>query len=401
MNRGQDEEALAAAERAVLLQPRFAQAWESMGALHSNSGRKEKAVEALNTALEIEPTRLTALVELTRILGKDTDSRTEKTLLDFLDVDGPGAFERSVVSFALADVFDKQGGVDRAFDYYKQGNDLRATVSPYVHSQERRLFEAQKKLFEGKGLDQLTEADPSCPRPIFIVGMNRSGTSLIEQVLAGHSDVYGAGELDLVDQFAEPSGGRFDRLPKGMIREFRDGYLADLGSRSDRPVFTDKMPANYRWIGLLLAAFPNAQVVHLNRNARDVCFSNFKASFGSSGHAYCYDTTALAQNYALHLDYMAMWNRLFPDRIRTIQYEEFVADTENQSRSLLEWLGLEWQPQVLEFHKLQRSVRTMSKGQVHQGVYASAIKSWAPYADHLAPLFQSLKDLGVESDTTA
>ena len=391
--RGQDAEN--ATQKALDLDPGSAQAWLRRGHVLTSRGQKDAALECFQNAIDRDSGLIAAHVELVRQLGGKTLAGQAAQLQGFLADNSLGPLARAPIHFALADMFQAQGEVAAASQHYARGNLLRKQLNPYDHTQEERQFEALKRVFSNGKMAGITPPARAQPRPVFIVGMNRSGTSLVEQILAGHSQVFGAGELDLIDRFAAPFAGRLDRATAAELEAFRDSYLADLASRGDRPVITDKMPINYRWIGLICHLFPDAQIICLDRAARDVCFSNYTASFGSSGHAYCYDMIDLARNFALHRRVMAFWQEHFAPAIRTLRYEALVENAEAEARALLAWLGLEWQPQVMEFHKLERSVRTLSQGQVHRGIYKTSLQRWRPYADHLVPMFDELARLGI------
>ncbi|MCP5087540.1 MAG: tetratricopeptide repeat protein [Rhodobacteraceae bacterium] len=397
MQMGSGSEAEKAARKATELTPGFALAWMSLGQILNSRGQKQQAIDSFEQAVQCEPDMIGAHVELVRLLGRDAPPEKADRLAGFLNSEILNPMDAAAIHFALADMFDGQGDVESAFRHYAAGNQLRHQMNPYDHVKETRQFEAVKRVFAGNKLARIDGNGVTQPRPIFIVGMNRSGTSLVEQILAGHSDVHGAGELDLIDQFAARFEGRLERAASAELQNFRDRYLSDLANRSDRPVITDKMPINYRWIGLILHLFPNAQIIALERSPGDVCFSNFKASFGSSGHAYSYDMVALAQNYAHHLEVMTFWKEHFGGAIKSIRYETLIEAPEQEARALLAWLGLDWQPQVMEFHKLDRTVRTLSQGQVHQGIYTSSVGRWKPYATYLMPLMDELERLGVRS----
>ncbi len=392
---GRGEDADSAAQKAIELAPDFAQAWVSRGHVLTSRGQKDQAVACFEKAIECDPDFIAAQVELVRQLGRKTPALRAQNLKKILTGKALNTMDKAAIHFALADMYDGQSNVATAFDHYAQGNQFRQQENPYDHGQEVRQFEAVKRTFSKGKMARIKTGAADVPRPVFIVGMNRSGTSLVEQILAGHSEIFGAGELDLVDQFAAPFAGRLDSASAHELTEFRNRYLTALANRSDRPVVTDKMPINYRWIGLILHLFPNAQIIYLDRLPRDVCFSNFKASFGSTGHAYCYDMISLARNYAHHREVMAFWNSAFGTSIKTVRYESLIESPEQGAKMLLEWLNLDWQPDVMQFHKLDRTVRTLSQGQVHQGIYTSSIGRWQPYADFLTPMFEELERLGI------
>ncbi|RUW28774.1 sulfotransferase, partial [Mesorhizobium sp. M1E.F.Ca.ET.041.01.1.1] len=236
--------------------------------------------------------------------------------------------------------------------------------------------------------------------PIFVVGMPRSGTTLVEQIIASHPQVFGAGELSILKtavgkQFPMNMPGGFPRgiagMPDKAFAEAGQAYLDMLHSRY--PGFrhvTDKMPGNFLLVGFLHMMLPKAKIVHCARDAAATCLSIFKVHFRGDSHRYGYDLGELADFYNLYTDIMAHWHKVLPGVVHDVRYEDFVTDQEGQTRALMAHLGLPWDDKVLSFHETDRPVRTASAAQVRQPMYQGSVDLWKRYGDRLKPLLDRL-----------
>ncbi|HSH13907.1 MAG TPA: sulfotransferase, partial [Desulfurivibrionaceae bacterium] len=240
------------------------------------------------------------------------------------------------------------------------------------------------------------------PLPIFVLGMPRSGTTLTEQIIASHPLVHGAGELpDLLELANHPREGAVEGYPlslQGLTRsdlvDLGEKYVRGLQARNPAAQrITDKMPANFNCLGLIHLMLPNAKIIHVRRNPVDTCLSGFTRLFNKSQHQ-SYDLAEIGRYYRNYAELMAHWRRVLPaGAFYEIQYEELVADNENQARALLEYCGLEWHEACLESHKTSRNIRTASVTQVRQPIYQSSVERWRKYEKHLGPLLEALGDL--------
>ncbi len=239
--------------------------------------------------------------------------------------------------------------------------------------------------------------------------MPRSGTTLVEQILASHPDVYGGGELgDLKRIITSYFGMEDDTGFADKIRQTESEYFIGAGDEYVTSVrnhfntdkfITDKMPGNFKFIGMIRLMLPNAKVIHCRRDPLDTCLSIFKNYFSKS-HYYAYDLTELGKYYNLYRDLMKHWHSVLPDFIYDIQYEDVVADQEKQSRALLEHCGLEWDDACLEFHRTDRPVMTASASQVRRPIYKDSVQSWKRYENWLAPLLDVLANRRVDHTRT-
>ncbi len=407
--------------------------------LHSNMAkalrdldRPDEAIRHVDTALEHGPETARLLAVKVSCLNMIGDLEAAKALLDrataldpntpeLMVVRGqvdPASFDsadrdrmattladeslpdktRAPLAFALFKARDIVGDIDGAATSLALGNALQRQLHPYDIGADARRFEALAAMFDAPG-PVLSEADiadiPSRQRIVFIVGMPRSGTTLVEQILASHSLVHGAGELRLLSEAMKEIGWGEGRIGGGPTRDhlraLRRFYLDGLYKRGiEAPVVTDKMPLNFRHLGHALAAFPDARALVLDRDARAVCWSNWSHDFRGRANGFGNDLGDLARMYRMHLALVARYRAAYPDRVATVPYEQLTEHQEAESRKLVAAAGLDWEPACLDFHQTRRAVRTASASQVRQKMYVGSSEAWRRYAAHLAPLLTAL-----------
>jgi hypothetical protein len=303
------------------------------------------------------------------------------------------------LSFGLGKAFEDLGQYEKSFHFILEANRLKRETFDYDISEDRVFIDNLKKTFDEQFIHQHSHSGYSSDAPIFIVGMPRSGTTLVEQILSAHPQVFGAGELRymkimIVDSCSNIEGLEYPQCFAGFsendFKEFGKAYVNELRQFSKEVKYiTDKMPHNFLNIGLIKLILPNAKIIHCQRNPVDTCWSIFK-NFFAGIHNYAYNLRELGEYYKLYEGLMAHWRTILPGFLFEIQYEELVADQENQTRRLLEYCGLDWQDDCLSFHKSSRPVRTASSTQVRQPIYNNSVLLWKRYAKELQPLLEAL-----------
>ena len=246
------------------------------------------------------------------------------------------------------------------------------------------------------GIEKSLSSEPSTFKPIFIVGMPRSGTTLVEQIISSHHNVHGAGELTNLPDIIAPIATNHlnqgvNKLPEKAFLSIREQYLdVLLNLNVPESVITDKLPLNFTYIGFILTAFPEAKIVHMKRDARAICWSIYKSNFRNTGNGYSYNIDDLAGFYGLYIDIMDFWHQLFPGKIYDICYEDLTTNQEEETRKLLQYSELDWDENCLSFHKNKRAVKTASALQVRQKIYQGSSEAWKKYEAHLKPLIKAL-----------
>ncbi len=306
------------------------------------------------------------------------------------------------LSFALAKAFEDIGDYPQAFKYLATGNDLRSREFDYNIESDESLIQNIIQTFTPEALSRLQVNAEDSARPIFIVGMPRSGTSLVEKIISSHSDVYAAGELDYM--FALGTGLFLKQSENYQFKPL-DFYSSDtfektgkiyldkiklLNSQAER--ITDKMPFNMMMIGLIKIALPNAKIIHCVRDARDTCLSIFKQNFTTGNYRFAYHLKTVAQFHNQYRMLMEHWHLLMPGEIYDISYESLTQNPEPEIRNLLAACDLEWQDDCLKFEKSESIVKTASSFQVRQPMYTSSVMLWEKYQEFLGPLLGELHE---------
>jgi tetratricopeptide (TPR) repeat protein len=317
---------------------------------------------------------------------------------------GTSLVDRYHLCFALGKALEDQGRFEESFRYYERGNAFKRSESRYrpeIIEQNTRL---QIEVCRAELFSRNEGAGAQNPDPIFIVGLPRAGSTLLEQILASHSRVEGTQELadiprlvlDLQGRDPDLEHPRYPGVLAGLsrenLRELGEKYLSDTRVyRTDRPYFIDKMPNNFRHIGLIHLILPNARIIDARREPMACCFSNLKQLF-ASGQEFTYSITDIARYYRTYLELMRHWEMVLPGRVLRVQHEEVVDDLEGNVRRILDFCGLDFEPGCVEFHKTERSVRTASSEQVRQPIFREGLDQWRNYEQWLEPLKDALGD---------
>lgn len=309
--------------------------------------------------------------------------------------------KRIHLAFALGKAYDDICDYEQAFRYLEVGNLIRFREFNYRIDGDADMFANIMETFTGVALGGLNVVAQESNKPIFIVGMPRSGTSLVEKIISSHTDVHAAGEIQdfyaLGGQlFFDPTRRyQFNALssyPKRAFRQLGDAYIEKLNFINPRsPKVTDKLPLNFLMIGLIRAALPNARIIHCTRDARDTCLSIYKRNFTVANYRFAYDLKTLGQFHNLYRELMAHWQREIPGEIYDISYESLTQNPETEIRNLLEACGLDWQESCLQFHRSESVVTTASAVQVRQPMYTSSVRLWERYGEALAPMLRELE----------
>ena len=388
-------------DRALTLRPDFADAHANRGSALASVGQVEEASLAFEAAIRLSPRTARFYLDLAtcrRLTPDDPHLAAMQALA--ADPAGLASESRVELHFALAKALADMGRHEAAFGHLRQGNALKRVNLPYDETAALATMRRVAALFGAERLARRGDGGRS-PIPVFVVGMPRSGTTLVEQILASHGQVFGAGERAELLQAAQAAAGPgsppaalFDALaalPDTGLRQLGEEYVRALsGLAPGAARIVDKMPANFLLLGLVALALPDARVIHMRRDPVDTCLSCFATLFASD-QPYAYSLAELGRYYRAYAALMAHWRAVLPaGMMLEVRYEEVVGDLETQARRMVAHCGLEWDAACLRFHATQRSVQTASKAQVRQPLYRSAVGRAAAYGAMLAPLRAAL-----------
>ena len=390
------EAALNNFHKAVKLNPEFAEAYNNLGLLNKNLGNIDEARKSFEQAINLKPNYYDAHLYLTSIQKYNGNEEQVKQLLEFNDNKNLNDNDQIKINFSLGKIFEDINEFDQSFSYYKKGNDIKRKQVSYSLDNDRKLFSFIKDKFHGSNENDLS-IDVSkkgiIKKPVFIVGMPRSGTTLVEQILSSHSHIFGAGELHFLQTLISINKILSSDITIEKIEILRNSYIekiCDFGNSEE--YITDKMPFNFLFIGFILKAFPEAKIIHTRRDAMAICWSNYKTNFPGEQLHFTNGLDELAEYYKLYSDIMNFWHERFPNNIYDLDYEKLVVDQEKETRDLINYMELDWEDACLESEKNKRIVKTASNIQVRQKIYQKSSLQWQNFENHLVGLSKNLKD---------
>jgi len=391
---GRLDEAEASYRQAISLKSDYPEAHINLGVILQEMGRLDEAEASYTQAITLKPDLAEAHRHITTLKKCDAQDEQYLKMQELYLDENISEEQRCHINFGLAKACEDLGDFEQAFSHYSEGNALRKKLLNYDVNQDVELFKQIKSNYprivrKTLGPDKLSKN----LIPIFIVGMPRSGTTLVEQIISSHSQVVGAGELTFADQFgASIARGVSDSNAEALLN-FRNKYLTKLQNVSNGNLFvTDKLPQNFRFIGLLAAAFPEAKIVHVKRNPTAVCWGNYKQYFTSRSLGYCYGLDDVLTYYALYQNLMEFWEINLPNRIYNVDYELLTDNQDDETKKLIQHLGLDWESKCLSPQHNRRSVATASNTQVRQKVYQNSSQEWKKFKPFLNGAFDYLDD---------
>lgn len=395
------DEATSCFKQAVALQADYTESHNNLGCAQMALGDMESARNSFETAISINPGFARGYENLARTRRFET---TEDVLINKIHtaMKSPAATQEAQICchFALGKIYDDCESYDLAFRHYHQGNELIARQTRFDPQQLEADITATIETYSNRLLEQLSDQGHPSSRPIFIVGMPRSGTTLVEQILSAHNKVASAGELNLLPNLAssfnlagladpwqpDTSCSNGNNTKQHPLHSAGEQYLTDLAAiDSTAQHVTDKLPWNFLHIGLVKLILPNAKIIHCRRHALDTCLSVYFQRF-SSQIDYAYSLQNLGLYYQQYTRLMAHWRSLNPTHYLELDYEALVSDPEHQSRQLIKFCGLEWDQRCLNHHQNRQSIQTASNWQARQPVYSRSVNRWQHYKDHLGDL---------------
>jgi len=420
---GRHDESLADLRKAIALQPDLAEAHNNLGNTLRELGRLNEAETSYIKAIELKPNYAEAQNNLgttLRELGKFQEAQTRFIQAIVLKPEYAEAHralaniktfysqderyskmwelylnhniteeERCHINFGLAKACEDLGDFEQAYFHYNEGNAIYKKLLNYDISQDIRLFKALKSNYPQTS-KLFLEPDKLAQKltPIFILGMPRSGTTIVEQIVSSHPEITGAGELSFIGQFGHNLATGESKINSSLLSEFRADYFEKIEHlAADNEFVTDKMPQNFRYIGLIATALPEAKIIHVKRDSAAVCWANYKQFFTSKGHGYSFSIEDIIHYVRLYEDLMEFWGSELSNKIYTLNYEQLTVNQERETKRLIDHIGLDWHEACLSPQDNKRGVSTASSIQVRQKVYQGSSQKWKKYEPFLNGAF--------------
>ena len=375
-------------KRAIDINARFSYAHHNLGTAYVTIGKFNEAKKHFKESLKLNPNFSVTHRSLSRIT-KYTDNNAHFNELKkiYKNININDSEKRIELGFSLGKAYEDTKNFDKSFAHYKEANFLQRKKIDFSLKLAKEKFEEIKSIYNKKLFDKYKNSGCSDRSPIFIIGMPRSCTTLVEQILSSHSKVYGAEEVEFIPHLIKKN---FD---KNNLKKIGEEYIVKIkaiANNSDR--VTDKLPINFLYLGFIKLILPNAKIVHCYRNPRDNCLSIFKNYFRSQKLTFAYDMNEIVEYYNFYDDLMKHWINLFPNFIFQIKYENLISNTETEIQNLLTNCDLDWSNDCLNFYNNKKPIKTASDFQARSKIYNSSIDSWKNYEKYLNEYFTKLKN---------
>lgn len=400
---GENEEAIRVYQEMIRTMPKDPALRVSLAHIYNATGESHRAIDLFKQAYNLNPSFGDAFWSLANTKSYRFTEDEVNAMTESLSGDNTPELDRIQMHFALGKAHEDSKNFAAAFENYQQGNALKLAVSNHSREQLDIRVSTQIDVCKASLFDRLGDIGHAAPDPIFIVGLPRAGSTLLEQILASHSQVDGTMELhdilDLAkrlrgrDKASDPSP-RYPRilgeLPTERFEQFGKQFIDDTRAyRGSAPRFIDKMPNNFFHVGLIKLILPNAKVIDARRHPMACCFSGYKQLFGE-GQEFSYGLEEIGNYYKQYVDLMNHWDEVLPGFVLRVQHEDVIDDLETQVRRILDFCGLEFEESCVEFHKTKRTVRTPSAEQVRQPINTSGVDQWRNFEEYLDPLKRAL-----------
>ena len=377
-------------KKLIELKPDFYEAYNNLGNSLQAVGKIKKAELSYEKSININPNFSVAYRNLSTVRKFKADDVLIGNMLSLIKKNKISHDDFTNFNFALGKAHNDIRSFNQAFKFYKDANDNHNNRIKYDILNDANLFKSIKNLFRNKinpisDLATLSNIDT----PIFILGMPRSGSTLVEQIVSSHSKVYGAGELLFLDRAIRKIDWNIDLDFPKILNSISNEYYKNLSKFDKKENFiTDKMPLNFRWIGFILLSMPNAKIIHTIRNPIATSWSIYKNFFIGKENGFAYNLSDIKNYYQIYMNLMNFWKKKFPDQIYDIQYEKIIQQPKIESTKVLNYIGLNFEPQCIVSNKTKRVIKTNSAYQVRQKIYSESLMEWSNYKDHLESLLK-------------
>ena len=382
-------------EKILNLDPKNLKTLYNLGTAHLFLGNTSKARGYFESTINIDKFNIPSFRNYVSTLKIDKSNRIFKIFKN-IDLSTLNYENKILLLDALSKCYFDMDRIDLAFDCLDKCNSLKKKNSSFSMEEQEILFDKIKSFFTDINNNNLDFKDKIRVKPIFIIGMPRSGTSLIEQILSTHSKIHGAGELNYLQKIIDKLGLEKPNNLQNYFYEIRKYYYDQISIISNSEFIIDKLPSNFRWIGFIIKTFPEAKIIHIQRNPMAVCWSNYKNFFVDNGLDFNLTQSDVAQYYSMYLNLMDFWKAKYKKNIVEIQYEIFVKNFESNTKKILDYLNLQWEDQLLQYQKTNRPVTTASHQQVREKIKMNTSEEWKKYKNYLEPMQVVLRNKNIK-----
>ena len=369
----------------------FVQAYSNIGQIYASLGIVMEAEKYLQLAIEKDGQHIESYKSYFLLKKIKEDDKIYLKLKNLINNDQIKNIEKQNMLYSLSKASFDIGKDNEAFTFLEKANELRLREVKFSQKKIEKNYQRLKDIFSKIYEKKIEFYKKYNSYPIFILGMPRSGTSLLEQIISNHSMVYGGGELSLLTNTINKFDNELDFNFLDTLTKIRDDYLFNLNKLSKKKYITDKLPGNFKFIGIILESIPEAKIIHVERNPMAVCWSNYKSNFlSNNGMEYTLRQKDIAEFFTSYNNLMKFWSEKFPGKIINIDYENLIENYEFEVKNLLLKLNLKWEDQVLKFYENKRSVDTASFMQVREKIYKNSSEQWKKYQNFLSPMIETL-----------
>jgi len=381
-------------KKAIEINPKFSIGQYNLAIVYKNIGKFEEAKKLLNNAILLNKNFFTAHRTLSDLIKYKKNEKHMNILKNIYDDEKIPLDEKTEIAFSLGKASDDMKKYDDAFKYFSKGNELRNKKISFSINNEKNEFNKIKDIFNRDFVKNLSSSNILESKVIFIVGMPRSGTTLVEQIVSSHPKVYGGDELYFLPSLVNTYFDDLNKIKhnnKETINKIAKEYISNVNKVSNNSkIITDKLPINFKWIGLIKLILPNSKIIHCTRSAKDTCLSIFKNYFTNPRLNFAYDLNNLLEFYNLYHSLMIHWKNTIPGFVYDVNYEKLIFNPKEEINNILQTCKLDWSDKCLEFYRNKRLIKTASDTQARKKIYKGSINSWKNYEIFMKKFFTKL-----------